>query len=232
MLLRAPVPVIDYESPPRTGVETRANVLASLVGPAYQANPNTAVRAELLTDAATLEDMLGTINGAIDEAFADKAETTLSRYEAVYGLTSRPDWGVERRRMRVLATIRAMRGGTVQAILRAVQAYDPAARVYETTFQDAVNAAYIGVGDAPNLTVPRVADTASYYGGYRNVWTLGVRVNVWAWTRYYQDIVDVIEAAKPAHVSLQLGVDAPFIVGEADGSAGSLLDRDLLTGGP
>lgn len=229
MLLRAPVPVTDYESPPRVGVESRANVLASLVGPAYQANPDTAVRAELLADAAVLEDLFGTINGAIDEAFADSAETTLSRYESVYGLSNRPDWGVDRRRMRVLATIRAMRGGTVQAILRAVQAYDPAASVYEVTFQDVVNAAYPGTPPAPNLTVARVADAATYYGGYRNVWTIGVRVNVWAWTRYYQDIVDVIEAAKPAHVSLQLGVEGPFVVGEADGSAGSLLDRDLLT---
>lgn len=244
MIPRTQPVVYNYASPNEESAAAidRANQLARLIGPWLQAVDNTETKADIIAEALILGTVIEAAIEARNESFPDTATLTLDRWEKVHGLSVRRDWDVARRRQRILAYLRATISGTTQNIMRVVRTYDPTATHLAYSVYDAVYSSWIDFpsgGDPDDHTTPPypanlngalVADTASYYGGIRNVFRLLIYVDADVLRDHGTEIEETLAAIMPAHVLYILAPNTSvggFIVADpADDATGSLLDID------
>lgn len=180
-----------------------AREIGTNLGTAYQGPDDSAHAADLLTFGAALATMRARVRAAIDEMYPATATELLDEWETMLGLTVDRYLGVDARRARLLARWRALRGGTPQAIARAVTALlsGDEATVHEV---------------APSL----VTETPE------RVFRFAVRVPL----AYHLDAFtaaemrSVVEAAKPAHTQAAITNRIGFRTDDPD----SLTDLTLL----
>lgn len=111
-----------------------ARRLGRAIGPALQPADGTRAAADLLALGGSIADARDTVRTAIAQAFADSATDLLGDLESVYGLAlERTDLSTTARQTRLVAKVRAVRGGSPQAILAAVRAIDATASLVEFT---------------------------------------------------------------------------------------------------
>lgn len=111
-----------------------ARRLARAIGPVVQPANGTRIAADLLALGGSIADGRSTLRTAIAQASADAATDLLGELERIYGLAlERTDLSMAARQTRLLAKLRATRGGSPQSILLAVRSIDPTATVTEFT---------------------------------------------------------------------------------------------------
>lgn len=197
MLPTQPLPTEDS-----AGADAARRLLVAL-GPAYPApdGSHNAVEAKAMGDA--LADVIATLDTALDQAFPATATVMLGELETLHGLTVRPDLAIVDRQIRLLAEIRANRGGTPQSILQAVRVIDPTVALFEVTTAMATAA---GVPTA--------------------VFNFGVLVTAATFANpgLLAAIQSIVAKLSPTHTHGSVGTRAGFLCDDP----GSLCDRDLL----
>ena len=122
--------------------------LARARGPAYTAKDGSVAAADVLALGSALGRSRRNLLAALDEAFLDTATYLLPEWEAQLGLPVSGGLPPATRRSRLVAKWRAQRGGTPQAIARAVSALLTApdvATVYENTAAAVTDPAWVFV---------------------------------------------------------------------------------------
>jgi uncharacterized protein YmfQ (DUF2313 family) len=166
-----------------------ARRLARAIGPVVQPANGTRIAADLLALGGSIADGRSTLRTVIAQAFADSANDLLGELERVYGLAlERTDLSVAARQTRLLAKIRATRGGSPQAMLLAVRAIDPTATITEF----------------------KAGDNTSYPRGVFH-WVLKLDPVVFANDEQRAQIEQLVAQMKPAHTGVSVVPSDAFL---------------------
>lgn len=198
-------------SPWHTALPTTAGLVGDMarsfsraIGPAYQAADGTVAAADALAIGDSLALIHETQLAVAAEAFLDSAFYLLAEWETQLGLPVEPYLGVAARRRRLVARWRALRGGTPQAIVRAVTAL--------LTVPDAAVVVENGVLDVlpepENVHLFAVVVPLSYFSD----------------PNFAPAARGVIEKAKPAHTAYRLTNHVGFYTDDPN----SLTDLTVL----
>jgi uncharacterized protein YmfQ (DUF2313 family) len=187
-----------------------ARHLATLLGPAYQAQDGTNNAADFLALGGAMADVRAILQDIVAEMFVNTAYDLLSELEADYGLPVHPELAASERQANLLAKVRAARGGTPQRLLTALSVVAPEATITENDV----------------TTVPREPDGATYQSASRGVFLFAVTVAVATWNNAAKraQLVALLDAMKPAHTAYNIVTRVGFRTDDVQ----SLTDRDAL----
>ncbi len=158
--------------------------------------------AEFLAFADAVADAYTDQTIATNQAFVDTATVMLSEIEESYNLTVRTDLSNAQRQSRLLAKVRAARGGTPAVAIKTIGVYDPTVTIEENLASD-----------------PFLGDPSGVF-----VWAAVITVAVFNDELALAAIRASIEQLKPVHTLGSPCTSVGFLCDSAD----SLVDRDVL----
>ena len=120
-----------------------ARQLAEVIGPCVQAPDGTADAADYLAWGDLLVAAKSTVDEARKQVFVSTATDTLDDHEKLRGLPNGAGLTNAARQTRLVAKVQALRAGTAQNILAAVQVIEPAATLGENTWNIVVDPRWV-----------------------------------------------------------------------------------------
>lgn len=193
--------LVLIQEPSTPGPEGEAaRMLCEIIGPTVHAPDGSLNAAEVITLGALVVDMQDANNDAIAQAYPHTATDTLDRWDLLFRIALGTTLPTARRQALALARSRMWGSASPQAILRALEPFDPGASIVEN--------------DAADVT----ANPELIYEGL-----LVIDTALFDDARMLSTIKELLRIAKPAYYRFEVAVSSSGFR-----TASSRLSRDAL----